>query len=58
MMKDGFENFTDTNLIVFGFVLFMAVFVGSFVWTYFIQNNKFYDKLSRMPLADGETHGE
>ncbi len=58
MMKEGFANFSDTNLIVFGFLLFMAVFVGSFVWTYFIQDKQFYNKLSHMPLADGEINGK
>lgn len=58
MMKDKLIHFTDSNLIVFGFILFMSVFLGTLIWTLFIQEEKFYDKLSTLPLKGGDKNGQ
>ena len=58
MFKGVFLNFSDSNLIVLGFILFMGTFLGAFVWTIFIQKKSFYDDLSRKPLVSGEEHGQ
>lgn len=55
MFKAVFQNFSDGNLIAFGFVLFMGTFLGSLIWTLFIQKKSFYNELSRIPL---EKRGE
>ncbi len=57
MYKVAFSGFTDSNLIVIGFMLFMGTFLGSFFWTIFIQKKEFYKKLSELPMQDGDLNG-
>lgn len=54
MFKQVFLNFTDTHLIVLGFILFISTFIGALVWTILIQKKEFYDQLSVQPLNGGE----
>lgn len=58
MYKQIFANFSDTHLIVFGFILFMATFLGTLIWTLFIQEKSFYDRISLKPLDNGEDYGQ
>lgn len=58
MFKSTFANFSDGNLIAFGFILFMLTFVGAFIWTVIIQKKSFYTQISHLPLQDGEDHAE
>lgn len=58
MFKLAFANFSDAHLIVIGFLLFMATFLGAFIWTVFVQEKSFYVKLSELPLrGEGDRHG-
>lgn len=57
MYKEIFQNFSDGHLIAIGFMLFMSSFLGSIVWTLFIQNKSFYAKLSQLPIEEGDQHG-
>lgn len=50
MLKQGFEHFSDINLIVAGFILFMLTFLGVFLWTYMIREKNFYRRLASKPL--------
>lgn len=52
MFKSVFVNFNEGNLIVFGFFLFLAVFLGSLIWTFTVQQKSFYNEMSRIPLKD------
>ena len=54
MFKQVFANFTDTQLAVSGFMIFLVVFLGALVWTLFIQDKAFYDELGMQPLKNGE----
>lgn len=54
MLRQAFVNFNESNLIVFGFLLFILTFVGALIWTFFIQKKSFYKDLSSMPLMNGE----
>ncbi len=54
MYKHAFANFTDGHLIALGFLLFLVTFLGVLVWTLFIQEESFYEELSRIPLSRGE----
>lgn len=57
MSKLIFSGFTDAHLIVIGFILFMGVFLGAFIWTIFVQKKSFYSELAQLPLDDGEQRG-
>lgn len=57
MYKEIFQNFTDSHLIVIGFMLFIGTFVGSLIWTLFVQNKSFYDQMSLIPLSKGDQDG-
>lgn len=57
MFKEVFLNFSDSHLIVIGFILFMGTFIGSLVWTLFIRSKSFYDQMSHIPLAKGDNNG-
>ena len=53
MFKETFLNFSDSHLIVLGFILFMGTFLGALAWTIIVQKKSFYDELSFKPLAKG-----
>lgn len=54
MFKSAFLNFSDSNLIAFGFLLFMVTFLGALIWTLMIQKKSFYKLMSELPLSEGE----
>ena len=56
MFKEIFYNFNDTELAITGFMIFLAVFLGSLVWTLFVQDKSFYRELSLQPLENGDDH--
>jgi len=56
MFKEVFHNFTDSHLITFGFILFIATFLGSLIWTLFVQKKEFYQELSLIPLKKEDHH--
>lgn len=58
MFKQAFMNFSDSHLIVIGFLLFMTTFLGALIWTFFVQDKNFYKQMSEMPLNNGVKHGE
>lgn len=57
MFKAAFQNFSDSNLVAFGFVLFIVTFIGALIWTLYIQKKSFYVELSNLPLNEGDDHG-
>jgi hypothetical protein len=57
MFKQVFLGFTDSHLIVIGFVLFIGTFIGALVWTLFVQKKSFYDQMSLIPLRKGDQNG-
>lgn len=57
MYSKLFTSFNDGHLAVIGFLLFLFTFIGALVWTLFIQEKEFYDRLSRIPLKEGENNG-
>jgi len=56
--KQIFANFTDSDLIILGFVLFMVTFLGALVWILFVQKKSFYDERAQQPLISGEDYGK
>lgn len=56
MFKQVFLNFNDGHLIVLGFLLFIGTFLGSFIWTLFVQKKEFYQELSLLPLRKEDHH--
>ncbi|MGZ3691322.1 MAG: hypothetical protein ACXVAX_07450 [Pseudobdellovibrio sp.] len=56
MYKEIFLNFTDTELAIAGFMIFLSVFLGALVWTLFVQDKSFYGELSLQPLENGDEH--
>lgn len=58
MGKFIFTSFSDTHLIVLGFILFMGTFLGAFIWTVFIQKKSFYNKIAELPLQEGDSYGK
>ncbi len=57
MFKEVFHNFSDSHLIVIGFLLFILTFVGTLIWTLFVQRKSFYDQMSLIPFQNGESDG-
>lgn len=57
MYKQIFANFNDGHLIIVGFMLFMITFIGTLVWTLFVQKKSFYDELAQKPLLGGDANG-
>lgn len=56
MYKEIFQNFSDGHMIALGFILFMATFIGSLIWTLFVREKSFYTNLSQLPFKEGEHH--
>ncbi len=54
MFKQVFLYFSDSNIIVLGFVLFLMTFLGALIWTFLVQDKAFYQNLSLKPLEDGD----
>lgn len=54
MLRSSFAYFNEGGLIAFGFVLFLVVFLGVFIWTFLIQEKSFYQQLSTQPLNPDE----
>ncbi len=54
MGKLIFSGFSDAHLIVIGFILFMGTFLGSLIWTVFVQKKSFYKTLANLPLQEGD----
>lgn len=58
MFKQVFAQFSDTQLAVSGFLIFLITFLGVLTWTVFVQKKSFYDELSLKPLANGDENGK
>lgn len=57
MLRSSFAYFNEGNLMAFGFVLFLLVFLGVFIWTFLVQDKKFYEQLSAQPLKADDQRG-
>lgn len=58
MFKQVFAQFSDAQLAVSGFLIFLVTFLGILTWTVLVQKKSFYDKLSLKPLASGDENGK
>lgn len=57
MFKQVFAQFSDTELAVSGFLIFIVTFLAVLTWTVFVQKKDFYDRLSMQPLNNGDQNG-
>jgi hypothetical protein len=57
MFKAAFAGFSDSHLIVIGFILFMGTFLGAFFWTIFVAKKSFYSEMAVLPLKEGDHLG-
>lgn len=53
MHRDVLTHFPFMTLVIFGQLLFFAIFVGAIIWVYRKKSGAFYQHLSNMPLDDG-----
>jgi cbb3-type cytochrome oxidase subunit 3 len=53
MHRNVLTHFPFMNLVIFGQLLFFAIFVGAIIWVYRKKSGVFYQQLSNMPLDDG-----
>ena len=58
MFKQVFAQFSDTQLAVSGFLIFLITFLAVLTWTVFVQKKSFYDELSLKPLVNGDENGK
>lgn len=58
MFKQVFAHFSDTQLAVSGFLIFIVTFLGVLTWTVFIQKKSFYEDLSLKPIVNGDENGK
>jgi cbb3-type cytochrome oxidase subunit 3 len=52
--QEALSFFTHTELTGVAMFLFMAVFIGSVIWTYRKRGKQFYEKMSRLPLQEDQ----
>lgn len=53
MHRNVLTHFPFMSLVIFGQLLFFAIFVGAIIWVYRRKSGEFYRQLSNMPLDDG-----
>ncbi|NUM57832.1 MAG: cbb3-type cytochrome c oxidase subunit 3 [Bdellovibrionaceae bacterium] len=58
MTKQWLAHFNDTQLALFGFLLFFAVFMAVLGWTFRMGAQRQYKKISELPLSDEKNYGE
>lgn len=54
MTKQWLAHFNDTQVALFGFLLFFSVFVVVLLWTYRKNSKNYYQEISNLPLNDGD----
>ena len=54
MHRDVLTHFPLMSLVVFGQLLFFAIFLGAIVWVFRRRSREFYQDLSQMPLRENE----
>lgn len=52
MKSEAFVHYQDVPLTLIGLALFMAIFVGSVIWTGLRANRSKYLKMAEAPLHD------
>ena len=58
MFKQVFAQFSDTEMAISGFLIFIFTFLAVIIWTLLLQKKEFYDQLSMMPLKNGDQSGK
>ena len=56
MREEVLSQFTGGNWLAAAFVVFFVVFVAFVAWTYRRSGKKFYQRMARMPLDEGDTN--
>lgn len=54
MKKEILSQFGHPDLILFGFLLFFACFMGVLIWVNQKSQKSYFDKMSQLPLQKGE----
>lgn len=52
-MTDWAHNYSDVNLTLIGFGLFLAVFVGAIVLTFHKDRKEHFEQVQTLPLEEG-----
>lgn len=54
MTKQWLAHFNDVPLALVAFLLFFLVFAIMMVWTFRRNSKAYYQKISELPLTDGD----
>ena len=53
MFKSVLKYFPLPDLVVFGQLLFFAIFLGALFWVFRRGSKEFYEQLAKLPLEKG-----
>jgi cbb3-type cytochrome oxidase subunit 3 len=56
MMREGLTYFSDTQIVMAGFIFFFIFFLSTIAWCFRPSANELYDKCSKFPLEEGELY--
>lgn len=54
MTKQWLINFSDTNIALFAFFIFLITFFSVLIWTFKLNKKSFYNDVANLPLHDGD----
>ncbi len=54
MTKQWLAHFSDINLALIAFMMFLVFFVVMIVWTFRSNAKGYYQNVSELPLKDGD----
>ncbi|MCX7979252.1 MAG: cbb3-type cytochrome c oxidase subunit 3 [Bdellovibrionaceae bacterium] len=54
MKKEGLSYFSDTHLTLVGLGIFIVVFTGVILWTWYQSKHNAYSEVERLPLEGDE----
>lgn len=52
MIKTWVQNFTDTDILLFGMFLFLTVFVGMIFITFHKGRKTYFEKMQNLPFEE------
>ncbi|MBL7557030.1 MAG: CcoQ/FixQ family Cbb3-type cytochrome c oxidase assembly chaperone [Bdellovibrionaceae bacterium] len=55
MAKMWLAHFNDVPLTLAAFIIFMCTFGMTLLWTFRKNSKPYYDKISELPLKDGDS---
>lgn len=56
MYANFVKNFPWINLMIVAELMFLALFLGALVWVFRRGSKQFYQKLSQLPLEEGNRY--